>query len=320
MAKLFSDYIPDEGYRAYMRLLELTRGLGHPVTAEEAKKAREKDSSFPAIGDFLSWTQFNDFYDAARKAFRQYERELPEVEEPEVEEEVTPPESASTESETPPEETPPEDVPSVEDTPTEDALPEDTSPEDALPEDTSPEDDTPPVEIPTEEIPSYEAECDPFDEGADPAPLYPVNPPKVNLINLLSDCLIRIVDPRYPGDFFYAENSDFYAEASEPDEQMTDVAYLIDSPVEGDPPNVFKVARPVSPIKLEIVRSEDESIRIPFPGSRRDILYLVSKSFAEAARAAGRSTDDLVFVMDGDFERVEGSKYNEIIVEKLYGL
>ncbi len=305
MAKLFSDYIPDEGYRAYMRLLELTRELGHPVTAEEAKKAREKDSSFPAIADFLSWTQFNDFYDAARKAFRQYERELPEVEEPEVEEEVTPPESASTESETPPEETPPEEEP-----------PEETIPS----EEEFPEDEVPPVEVPVEELPPYYSECDPFDEGADPAPLYPVNPPKVNLINLLSDCLIRIVDPRYPGDFFYAENSDFYAEASEPDEQTTDVAYLIDSPVEGDPPNVFKVARPVSPIKLEIVRSEDESIRIPFPGPRRDILYLVSKSFAEAARAAGRSTDDLVFVMDGDFERVKGSKYNEIIVEKLYGL
>ena len=307
MAKLFSDYIPDEGYRAYMRLLELTRELGHPVTAEEAKKAREKDSSFPAIADFLSWTQFNDFYDAARKAFRQYERELPEDEKPEdekPEEQAAPREDASTEN-----------VTSVEDTSTEDALPEDTSQEDALPED-----DTPPVEIPIEEIPSYEAECDPFDEGLDPAPLYPVDPPKVSLINYLPDCLIRVVDPRYPGDFFYVENSDFYAEASEPDEQMADTAYLTDSAVEGDPPNVFKVRRPVSSIKLEVVSSEDEGIRIPFPGPRRDIIYLVSKSFAEAARAAGRSTDDLVFIKDGEYERIEGRRYNEIITERLYGL
>ncbi len=295
MAKLFGEYVSEKEYEAFGLLLDFTREEKCQISVEMATKKRNEDSSFPDINSFACCAAFSDFSDAARKAYAMYQRELPDDEEEESTTEVKteaiiePPVEAVTETEPSPEEEP-QDEP--------ESSPEETPREDYDPSDT---------------------ECDPFDEGPD-SPLDTgifVPSPMVSLTNYLFNCLVRIPDPGSKSGYFYAENSGFYAEASEPDDKTTETKYIARSSIE-DTYNLFTVKRPNPPI-LEIVSQEyDEQIRIPFPGPRKDICYIVSKPFAEAARAAGRTTDDLIYIED--YERITGTKYNEILVKEFRGL
>ena len=348
MAKLFGDYIPEEGYNAFMMLLDLTKELEHKVSREEAEARYRKGGNFPAPSDFNRWMVFNDFFDAANKAFERYLKELPseggdeekdEAEAPLAEAEaeaeaaaeaqtevvaeaptdvkaeaiIEPPAEAATETESSPEEEP-QDEPEP---PSEEEPQDEPEP----PSEEKPQDDpeSSPEEAPREDYDPSDTECDPFDEGPD-SPLNTgifVPSPMVSLTNYLFNCLVRIPDPGSKSGYFYAENSGFYAEASEPDDKTTETKYIARSSIE-DTYNLFTVKRPNPPI-LEIVSQEyDEQIRVPFPGPRKDICYIVSKPFAEAARAAGRTTDDLIYIED--YERITGTKYNEILVKEFRGL
>lgn len=332
MAKLFGEYVSEKEYEAFGLLLDFTREEKCQISVEMATKKRNEDSSFPAINSFACCAAFSDFSDAARKAYAMYQRELPDDEEEESVTEVKPeaiiepPAEAATETEPSPEEEPQDDP---------ESSPEKTPREDYDPSDT---------------------ECDPFDEGPDSIleaglPVHELNapdngegssepeededddstvkvyvndkrsqivlPPTVSLVNYLFNCLVRVPDLGFKNEYFYAEDTGFYAEASEPDNKITETKYFAGSSIE-DSCNLFVVKRPNPPI-LEIVSQEyDEQIRIPFPGPRKDICYIVSKPFAEAARAAGRTTDDLIYIED--YERITGTKYNEILVKEFRGL
>ena len=300
MAKLFGEYVQEAEYNAFMKLLELTRELGHQISTKEAIAKHEEDNSFPTPNAIARCMAFSDFSDAASKAYTIYKRELPDDDEEE--------EEPTTESK------------------------------------------------PQEEYDLADTECDPFDEGPDSIleaglPVHELNapdngeglsepeedenddstvkvyvndkrsqivlPPTVSLVNYLFNCLVRVPDLGFKNEYFYAEDTGFYAEASEPDNKITETKYFASSSIE-DSCNLFVVKRPNPPI-LEIVsQGYDEQIRIPFPGPRKDICYIVSKPFAEAARAAGRTTDDLIYI--GEYERITGTKYNEILVKEFRGL
>lgn len=303
MAKLFGEYVSEKEYEAFGLLLDFTREKKCQISVEMATKKRNEDSSFPTINSFACCAAFSDFSDAARKAYAMYQRELPDdEEEPQGEPEPTP------------------------------------------------------EKEPQEEYTLADTECDPFDEGPDSIleaglPVHELNapdngegssepeededddstvkvyvndkrsqivlPPTVSLVNYLFNCLVRVPDLGFKNEYFYAEDTGFYAEASEPDNKITETKYFAGSSIE-DSCNLFVVKRPNPPI-LEIVSQEyDEQIRIPFPGPRKDICYIVSKPFAEAARAAGRTTDDLIYIED--YERITGTKYNEILVKEFRGL
>lgn len=300
MAKLFGEYVQEAEYNAFMKLLELTRELGHQISTKEAIAKHEEDDNFPTPNAIARCMAFSDFSDAASKAYTIYKRELPDDDEEE--------EEPITESE------------------------------------------------PQEEYTLADTECDPFDEGPDSIleaglPVHELNtpdngegpsepeedenddstvkiyvndkrsqivlPPTVSLVNYLFNCLVRVPDLGSKNEYFYAEDTGFYAEASEPDNKITETKYFASSSIEGSC-NLFVVKRPNPPI-LEIVsQGYDEQIRIPFPGPRKDICYIVSRPFAEAARAAGRTTDDLIYIEE--YERITGTKYNEILVKEFRGL
>ena len=293
MAKLFGEYVSEKEYEAFGLLLDFTREKKCQISVEMATKKR--------------CAAFSDFSGAARKAYVMYQRELPDDEEEESATEVKteaiiePPAEVAIETELSPEEEP-QDEPEP-------------------PSGDEPQDDpeSSPEKTPREDYDPSDTECDPFDEGPD-SPLDTgifVPSPMVSLTNYLFNCLVRIPDPGSKSGYFYAENSGFYAEASEPDDKTTETKYIARSSIE-DTYNLFTVKRPNPPI-LEIVSQEyDEQIRIPFPGPRKDICYIVSKPFAEAARAAGRTTDDLIYIED--YERITGTKYNEILVKEFRGL
>ena len=319
MAKLFGEYVSEKEYEAFGLLLDFTREEKCQISVEMATKKRNEDSSFPDINSFARCAAFSDFSDAARKAYVMYQRELPDDEEEESATEVKteaiiePPAEAAIETEPSPEEEP-QDEPEP---PSEEEPQDEPEP----PSEEEPQDDpeSSPEKTPREDYDPSDTECDPFDEGPD-SPLDTgifVPSPMVSLTNYLFNCLVRIPDPGSKSGYFYAENSGFYAEASEPDDKTTETKYIARSSIE-DTYNLFTVKRPNPPI-LEIVSQEyDEQIRVPFPGPRKDICYIVSKPFAEAARAAGRTTDDLIYIED--YERITGTKYNEILVKEFRGL
>lgn len=356
MAKLFGEYVSEKEYEAFGLLLDFTREKKCQISVEMATKKHNEDSSFPTINSFACCAAFSDFSDAARKAYAMYQRELPDDEEEESATEVKteaiiePPAEATTETEPSPEEEP-QDEPEP---PSEEEPQDEPEP----PSEEEPQDDpeSSPEKTPREDYDPSDTECDPFDEGPDSIleaglPVHELNapdngegssepeededddstvkvyvndkrsqivlPPTVSLVNYLFNCLVRVPDLGFKNEYFYAEDTGFYAEASEPDNKITETKYFAGSSIE-DSCNLFVVKRPNPPI-LEIVSQEyDEQIRIPFPGPRKDICYIVSKPFAEAARAAGRTTDDLIYIED--YERITGTKYNEILVKEFRGL
>lgn len=336
MAKLFGEYVQEAEYNAFMKLLDLTRELGHQISTKEAIAKHEEDDSFPTPNAIARCMAFSDFSDAASKAYTIYKRELPDDDE-EEEEPIT------------------EDEPeAIIDPPTE--VIAESAPEPTPEEEPQDEPESTPEEEPQEEYTLADTECDPFDEGPDSIleaglPVHELNapdngegpsepeededddstvkvyvndkrsqivlPPTVSLVNYLFNCLVRVPDLGFKNEYFYAEDTGFYAEASEPDNKITETKYFASSSIE-DSCNLFVVKRPNPPI-LEIVsQGYDEQIRIPFPGPRKDICYIVSRPFAEAARAAGRTTDDLIYI--GEYERITDTKYNEILVKEFRGL
>ena len=302
MAKLFGEYVQEAEYNAFMKLLDLTRELGHQISTKEAIAKHEEDDSFPTPNAIARCMAFSDFSDAASKAYTIYKRELPDDDE-EEEEPIT--------------EDEPQEEYTLADT---ECDPFDEGPDSIL------EAGLPVHELNTPdngEVPSGPEEDE--DEDDDSTVKVYVNdkrsqivlPPTVSLVNYLFNCLVRVPDLGFKNEYFYAEDTGFYAEASEPDNKITETKYFASSSIEGSC-NLFVVKRPNPPI-LEIVsQGYDEQIRIPFPGPRKDICYIVSRPFAEAARAAGRTTDDLIYIEE--YERITGTKYNEILVKEFRGL
>ena len=340
MAKLFGEYVSEEDYKAFRQLLDLTREKKCRISVEMATAKHNEDSDFPAPNSFARCAAFSDFSDAAHRAYVIYQRELPdeeEEEEPTTEAEpeviIEPPAEAVTETGPDPEDGPqdepeppseeePQDEPeppSEEESQDEPEPPSEEEPQDNPEEEPQGDTEPSPEEAPPEEYDPSDTECDPFDEGPDSTldTGLATSSPTVSLINYLFNCLVRIPDASSKNGYFYAENNGFYAEVTESDGGTTEMKYIARSSVE-DTYNLFTVKRPNPPI-LEIVSQDyDEQIRIPFPGPRKDIYYIVSKPFAEAARATGRTTDDLIYIED--YERITGTKYNEILVKEFRGL
>ncbi|MBR5419296.1 hypothetical protein IK110_03555 [Candidatus Saccharibacteria bacterium] len=307
-----AEYLPPEAIKAQQKLVELTRELGREVTPADVRERRKIDDSIPDPNQYAWWHGI--FEEAAKKAYREYLRELPDDEDEEDEEEDNKEEATEVESEKEPE----EDSEQYPDT--SDPFDGDPAPilESRLPvheinlsndEDEQPE--------PQEEIEH---------EGDEIVKLYnsehmskPARPPKVSLINYLFDCRVRVIDSRFnDGRFFYAEDTGFYATTSEREVTTSKIDYLTDS-LDEEIPNQFVVERTNCAFKLVITSHErGVPLVIPFPGPCDDTVYIVSRSFAEAAREAGRTTNDLIFAKD--YEKVNDGNHPEIIVTLFGGL
>ena len=314
-----AEYMPPEAIAAQKKLVDFTSELGRQVEPEDVRERRKTDNSIPDPNQYAWW--HGRFETAAKLAYGEYLRSLPDDEEGEEDnkEEITETQSEEQISESEVPEAPQEEF------------------SEQYPDSADPFDDDPPPIPPTTESNAVELNDNGFDdnesappqeierEGEEIIKLYNSEGlsepariiPKVVLVNYLFDCSVCIIDAFDNSRSFRAKSTGFYA-TSERKVITERFEYIVDygdteipDPVM-EAPNRFAVEETKTVIDLKIVsHGGDALLSAPFPEPRNDTIYLVSRSFIEAAREAGRSTKDLIYAT-----KYKGDTRSEIIVEQ----